>query len=332
MLKQVSLIATLLSVVSCSSIPSPDTVCPPVNRVVIPDAEIPTVTSANTKIAILPVKVGFKDDAASKVAVKLRKTIENEVNRAGGKFLDRDLADRLAKEISIAEGNNEASRNNAATESSTIVIASEIENIDYNSNFTAGYVSKNIITGKKMWVEPSCAYDVTVKASVKLIDRATGNVIQDIDISGDQSKITDTYSSRCNLSVNEYATLATAAVNEALADDARLRNALAPSAPILELRQCEEGAMVLVDMGRNLNIIPTTNVKFYRLSREYDNELVPTLYGEGRVVDVQGAGITQTKSWIAIADETAAKVQKGDKAQIQFKNCDSMFDLECQLK
>lgn len=331
MLKKAALAATLLSLFGCSGIPSPDTVCAPKYKVTIPDAELPVQPSTNTKVAILPVEVNFRDQAASKVAVKLRKAIEHEVDRTGAKLLDRELADKLAKEISIAEANNETSTNTSATASSTIVIASEINSIDYSTNFTEGHVAKNIFTGDKVWIKPSCSYKVSVKTNIRLIDRATGNVLSEFDLEGDNTTSKNTRSSKCNLSVNEYASMATKAANESLTDDASLRNALAPSAPVLELRQCEEGAMVLVDMGKNLHIAPATPVNFYNLTKGYDDELVPTLYGKGEVVDVSGAGITRTKAWVAISDETAKKVQKGDKAQITFKNCDSLLDIECQL-
>lgn len=332
MLKKATIAAAVLSLTACMS--DPDVICLPQTKVAIPDAEIPVNASANTKVAILPVEVDFKDAAASKVAVKLRDTIEHEVRRTGAKLLDRKLADKLAKEISIAEGNNETSTNTSATASSTIVIAAEINSIDYNSEFAEGYYtpSKNILTGKvsKKWVEPTCSYDVSVKTSIKLVDRATGNVIDNFDLDGDKVEVKDTRSSKCNISVNEYATMATEAVTESLTDDASLRNALAPSAPILELRQCDEGSMVLVKMGKNLHIAPSTPVQFFRLSEDSDHEITPTMYGTGEVVSVPGAGITKTKAWVVIDDDLAKEVQKGDKAQIKFNNCDSLLDLECQ--
>lgn len=325
MLKKVVAGVALLSLVGCG----PDVVCPRNTRVMIPDAEIQIPASANTKIAVLPVDLKFKDDAASKVKVKFRKVIESEVRRSGGKLLDRELADKLAKEIAIAEANNETSKNTSATSSSSLIIASEIESIDYTHDFIEGHYAKNILTGKKMYVNPSCTHRVEVNASVRVINRATGDVIDQFEVDGRESNSMDTRNSRCQIHLEEYASLATKATAKALENDAALRNALAPAAPILELRQCDIGSMVSIGMGKNLHIMPDTEVQFFNLEQDDDGEIIPVMYGSGNVVNVPGAGITKTKSWVYIDDEVATMVKKGDKVKIKFDDCDGLLDIGC---
>ncbi|MGS0676355.1 hypothetical protein [Shewanella sp. 125m-1] len=324
--KTVVAISVSLLLGACAS--SPENVCHPNTMVNIESSEVPTKKSADKKYIVLPVDINFKESASDKLKATLINKIESQLTTSGVQVVDRKLASKLKNEIKLAEQSGRYNTKGVPIADYAIITEVTKSDLSASHNETRYYENKD---GERKKIPASCDYKVEFAAIAKVVSLPDMTLIKRIELDGDDSFSTETTNSKCPISNAQYSSLALAAAAESIEHDAELKELLAPSAPVLELRHCESGPMVKIGMGSKTNIQPDSEVTFANAIKNSEGEVETFSVGEGDVVDIPLHGIKPDYSWVMIDEETALKIKKGDEARIVPKVCSSILDLECTL-
>ncbi len=330
MLKQSAVALGLTTLLAGCQLTGPSAVCTPDTIVNIPEAEVPAKSSDDVKVIVLPVDLEFEDSAKDRLQSIVRNALETHVTETGTQLVDRKLANKLKKEIKLAE---QSGRYNAkGVPIADYAIITEITSSDLSYKHTEAHTATNLLTGEDMFVPARCDFDVDFTAVAKVVTLPDMTLVKRIELKGDESLQTDTKRTDCPISKATYQGLASKAAAEAVDYNAELRTLLAARAPIVELRQCEAGSMVKIAMGSEKNVAPNAKVAFSKVMKNSEGELETFAAGEGTVVNIPEHGIKAKYSWVSIDEETALKVQKGDAARIVPTACKSIIDFECQTQ
>lgn len=328
MLKKTVMSMAIVSVLSgCAS--GPKSICTPDTKAEIGTSEVEQGASVGSKVVVLPVDIKFKDSAAKNLQAVLLNDIETQIHEIGPELIDRDVASKLKEEIQLAE--QTTNTNSDGVKVADYAVLTEVSSSQLKKSFTEAYSYTNK-KGETVRVPAKCSYRVDVKAVARVLSLPSMTLQKRVPLSGSSSSSTQARSSKCPLSDAEYSALAVSAASKSVNYTADLKEFFAPSAPIMEMRTCEEGSMVKIGMGRNQNIQPNAKVSFMKAMAASDGEIETFGIGEGTVVNIPHHGIKENYSWVAIDEETSTKVQKGNLGKVQAEACDSLFNLDCQLQ
>ncbi|EJN6828665.1 hypothetical protein ATY37_13840 [Vibrio cidicii] len=321
----VALAVSLLLSGCISTGPTP--ICTPDTSVPIANAEVPTKNSDDRKVIILPVEMEFKDVANDKIRSIVRSSLESQVIATGTELVDRKLANKLKKEITLAEQSGRY--NSKGVPIADYAVLTEVTSVDFKKSFSEESTYKNK-KGELIYIPASCHFSVDVSAVAKVVSLPDMALVERIELKGDDSVSTETRNSSCPISDAGYQGIASKAAAEAVEYSRSLKTLLAAKAQVLELRQCESGSMVKIGIGADRNVKANDSVAFSKIIKNSEGELETFSVGEGEVIDNPQHGIKAKYSWVTIEEETALKIRKGDAAQIVPKACKSLLDLECQ--
>lgn len=331
MFKQSAVALGLTTLLSGCMMTGPDAICTPDTVVNIPQAEVPAKNSEEIKVIVLPVDLDFKDSAKNKLQSVVRNALETHVTDTGTQLVDRKIANKLTKEIKLAEQSGRY--NTKGVPIADYAVITEITSSDLSYKHTEAHTATNLLTGKDMFVPARCKFDVDFTAVAKIVTLPDMALVKRIELKGDESMTTDTNKSDCPISNATYEGLASKAAAEAVNYSSELKSLLAASAPIMELRQCEAGSMVKIAIGSDKNVQPNAKVAFSKILKNSEGELETFAVGEGTVVNIPDHGIKAKYSWVGIDEETALKVQKDDAAKLVHDSaCSGLLDLECHTQ
>lgn len=303
----------------------PDHICRPDERVNIGNADKPVKNSADIKVSILDVDVPSKDAATTHLKTEIRNKLEGQVVDSGSTLVDRKLAKKLKKDVQLAEQSGRYSTKGVPV--ADFVVATEVTASDLTTSFSeaSSYLNKK---GERVYIPASCTYSVDVSAVMKVIAIPDMTLIKRIELKGSSSNSSETNNSNCPTSNQNFISLATKAVDSAIDDNLEFKKQLAPSAPVMELRQCDDYNMVKVGMGSKKHVKPRTHIAFSQKIDNAEGEVESFTIGEGKVVNVENDGIKRDYSWVEVDEELASKIKKGDKAEVKV-SCET---LGCYLK
>ncbi|ABV88042.1 hypothetical protein [Shewanella pealeana] len=325
--KTVVALSVSLLLGACAS--SPENVCHPNTMVNIETSDVPTIKSGDKQYIVLPIDINFEESAADKLKATLINQLETQLINSGVKVVDRNLARKLQTEIKLAEQSGRYNTKGVPIADFAIITEVTKSELSKSHNETRYYENKD---GETKKIPASCDYRVEFAAITKVVSLPNMALIKRIELRGNDSFSTETTNSRCPISEAQYSGLALASAIESIEHDGELKELLAPSAPVLELRHCDSGPMVKIGMGSKTNIQPDTEVSFANAIKNSEGEIETFAVGEGDVVDIPMHGIKPEYSWVMINEETALKIKKGDEARIVPKRCSSYLDLECQAR
>lgn len=329
MLKQTAVALGVSLMLSGCISTGPDAICTPDMAVNLANAEVPAKSSEDRKVIVLPVDMDFKDSAQKKMQSVIRNALESQVIETGTQLVDRKLANKLKKEIKLAEQSGRY--NTKGVPIADYAVLTEITSTDFSKSFDEARSYKNK-KGETIHVPASCRYEVDVTAIVKIVSLPDMALVKRIEIKGDDSSSTETRNSSCPISNAGYQGLASKAAAEAVEYSSDLKKMMAASAPVLEVRQCEAGIMAKIAIGSEKNVKPNDTIAFSKILKNSEGELETFAVGEGTVVNIPTHGIKAKYSWVSIDEETSLKLRKGDAAKIVPKDCNSLLDLECHAQ
>lgn len=326
MFKKTLLASALLTTLSgCTRMA--DEVCTPDTRVEIESAEVKIPSTEDTKVIVLSPNISFQDEAKTKLITSMRNELETQISNSGAELVDRSLANKLKNELILAEQSGRVSTKGASV--ADVAIITEITASDLTYSYKEAYTRETDDGVKRYPAE--CDFTVNVKAIAKVVAIPSMTLIKRIEMQGDESIDIEERRSDCPISVTQYQSLASKAAMEAVEHTYELKQMLAASAPVLELRQCEHGSMVRLNMGTNKKVTPGAEVLFSKGMKSMEGELEIFPIGTGYVVNNQHNAVTPKYSWVSIDEETALKVQKGSLGKIVPEQC-HWGDIECMLK
>ncbi|MFA0083790.1 hypothetical protein AB4383_17440 [Vibrio breoganii] len=322
MYKKTAVALGLASILTGCVTPLPESVCTPDTRLDIETADVPVTPIEDRKVIVLPVEIEFDDVASQRISAAMRTNLETQVRKSGAKVIDRKVANKLKSEIQLAEQSGRY--NTTGVPIADVAIMTEITASDFKSKFNEASEGTNILTGDPMIIPANCQYEMKLTAVAKVVSLPDMTLIKQVELTGDQKGRSDTRNSECRVTESIYNSYASKTALEAVNMNTDLRNLLAPTAPVLEIRQCTAGTMAKVGLGHKHQIQGEAAIKFSQLMKNDDGEVETFAVGEGTVLDISN-GISSKYSWVSIDEETALKLKKGHAAKVHHTN--SSFDV-----
>ncbi|WP_165312809.1 hypothetical protein [Vibrio ziniensis] len=321
-------VALGLTVILAGCASDPERVCLPDQAVPIAEASVPAKSSEDRKVIVLPVDFEFKDSAQKKLQSVIRNSLESQVVSSGTNLVDRKIADKLKGEIKLAEQSGRYNKKGVPI--ADLAVLTEVTSSDLTYSYSESYTYKDK-KGKTHRVPAKCSFKVEVNAIAKVVTLPDMSLVSRIELTGDHRKSTETKRSDCPITNAGYEGLATKAAAEAVEHNPKIKQLLAATAPVLELRQCDDISMVKIAIGSDKKVQPDAKVAFSTAIKNSEGEIETFAVGEGKVVNIPSHGIKPKYSWVGIDEETALKIQKGDAAKIIPDTCKGFLDFECKI-
>ncbi|MCA2017279.1 hypothetical protein LDJ79_14240 [Vibrio tritonius] len=315
-------VVTLLS--GCITV---DKVCTPDTTVPLTNSDVPTKTSASSKVIVLPVGVDFKDPAVKRIQATMLNALEGQVVATGTTLVDRKIANKLKSEIKLAEQSGRY--NSKGVPIADYAVITQINSSELGKRFEEASSWKDK-KGKWHKIPAKCYFEADVKGVMKVYSLPDMQLVKRVDLKGDENRSTETRNSRCPINNASYTSMAVAAAEEAVKESHELQEMLAASAPVQELRQCEVGSMVRIGVGSKRNVTPKADIVFSSQMKS-DAGIETFEIGKGYVVNNASDAVKPDYSWVSIDEDLAQKIKKGDSAKLKFEPC-PIWDLKCTAK
>lgn len=309
-----AILASIVVFLASGCAMGPDHICRPDERVSIGNADKPVKRSEDIKVSILDVDVPNRSVASSRLKTEIRNKLEGQVVDSGSILVDRKLAKKLKQDVQLAEQSGRYSTKGVPI--ADYVVDTEVTANNVTSSYREAY-SYETKKHKTVYVPAKCSYSAEVSATMKVIAIPDMTLLKRIELSGSASSSNDTDDSDCPISQQRATRLITEAADSAIDENLEFKKQLVPSAPVLELRQCENYNMVKIGMGSKKHVKPKTNIAFSQNITNPEGESESFTIGEGKVVNVENDGIKSDYSWVEIDEELASKIRKGDKAKAE---------------
>ncbi|PMN70273.1 hypothetical protein [Enterovibrio norvegicus] len=313
--KKLTAVALSMVLTGCMTVAE---LCPPDTKIEMETAGIPAKTSDERTVIVLPVDMEFEDVAKSRLQAVLRNDLESVIAGTGAKLVDRKSAEKLKGEIKLAEQSGRY--NKSGVPIADIAVITEVTASKLSSSFSEAYTYKND-DGETKFVPAKCRFDTEVNAVAKVVTLPDMSLVKRIEFSASKYNSTETSNSRCPISNQQYTGMASEAAEDAVAYNFELQKLLAPSAPVMEMRQCEAGTMVKIAMGSKQKIAPKLDVVFSQIFKSDEGDIETYTLGEGYVVNNEMDAVKQNFSWVVIEEELSLKIRKGDLAKVVPEEC-----------
>ncbi|MCW8331913.1 hypothetical protein MD588_24245 [Photobacterium sp. SDRW27] len=303
--------------------PAPEGVCRSNARINIPQGDVAVKTSQGKKAIVLPVDVASGIDHSKAVANAFQRRLESQVDVSGAKLVDRSLAGKMKQEIELAEQSGRYNTSGVAIADYAVLAEVTSSTLSYSFSDEETKVNDE---GERKYYPASCKFTGKVEGLVKVVALPSMEVLKRIEIAGKESSSfdQDRPDSDCPISQRQYKRLIEEAAKNAVNRNDDLKNQLAPSGVVEELRQCEEfGAMVRVNMGSNQGIRPETEMHISSPEQvetpdgKVEVEMYPVAKGTTTEDEVRN-GIKPTYSWMSVAPEKVELIQRGDLVEARF--------------
>ncbi|MGF1737375.1 hypothetical protein [Photobacterium satsumensis] len=331
MSKKLLLAASITTVLTgCMSTSAPEGVCHSSTAVNIPQSDVKVKTSQGKKAIVLPVDVAAGVDYRSVMATAFQHRLESQVDESGAKLVDRSLAGKLKQEIQLAEESGRFNTSGVAI--ADYAVLAEITSTSLKYSFDDEEYKTND-DGETKYYPAECTFTGKVEGLVKVVELPSMEVVKRIELKSSEvsSFEQDRPDSDCPISKGQYKRIMQEAAKNAVNRNDDLKNQLAPSGVIEELRQCDEyGTMVRVNMGTTLGIRPEQVVEISSVEQvtapdgKTEIEFYPL--GEGKVAEEGNRqGLKPRYSWVGIDEKNALKIQRGDLVEARYDSgCNDM--------
>lgn len=302
-----------------------DTVCLPNAQIDIESSPVPAKTTEDIKVIVLPVDMSFSDPAKGRLQTVFRNDLEATIEKTGSKLVDRKLANKLKGEIKLAEQSGRL--NTKGVPIADLAILTEVTASNLSYSFTERKEKVNDEGETKVY-PAHCDFTTEVKEVAKVVSLPDMELVERIEFSSKDFLKSETTNSRCPISDAQYTSMASEAAAKSVKYNFNLQKLLAPSAPVMEMRQCEAGTMVKVAMGTNKRIQPGADISFSQVFKSDDGHTETYTVGEGYVVKHEADAVKPAFAWVAIDEELSLKLRKGDTAKLVPEEC-AIWDVLC---
>ncbi|MCK8046836.1 hypothetical protein MSG37_18260 [Shewanella sp. 1CM18E] len=318
-------LAMLTAVTGCNS--TGPNVCSASSRIELPDSSHMVKGTASTKVVIFEPDLKVDTSTAKSITASFDQSLRKQINKTGSQIVDRSLAKKLKPELEIAEASGRYSSEGVPI--ADFAIFTDIGVAHFSREFKGAHVAYDPIEDKRVRVAPACHFEAKIEASTRAVSLPDMITMDQIEFAGDTTYSYDTSNSRCPISQDQINSMIANAAKYSVTRNDDLKNLLAPRASIVEMRQCDVGTMVRIDMGSNQGVEPEWEVDFISHEKvtNYAGEIeVETRgYGEGEVINNAEHGIKPNHSWVMIDSDMAGLVKRGDTVKVKFEDtCNSM--------
>ncbi|MGS0826728.1 hypothetical protein ACVBIO_13030 [Shewanella sp. 0m-8] len=318
-------LAVLTAVTGCKS--TGPNVCSASTRVELPVSDHVVKGTASTKVIIFEPDLKVDTTTAKNITASFHQSLTKQIDKTGSKIVDRSLAKKLKSELQIAEASGKYSSEGVPV--ADFAIFTDIGVANFSREFKAAHEAYDPIKDKRVRVAASCNFKATIEASTRAVSLPDMLTLDQIQFEGDSDFSFDTSNSRCPISKDQMSSMIAEAAKYAVTRNDDLKNLLAPRAGVVEMRQCDAGTMVRIDMGSRHGVEPEWEVDFITHEKVTNYageiEIETSGYGEGEVINNAEHGIKPNHSWVIIDNDMAGKVKSGDTVKVKFKDaCNDM--------
>lgn len=270
-------------------------------------------------VIVLPTETKNSLAKKSEASGTLRDITESLLKGTGAEIIDRSMASKVKDELVAYESTGKF--NATAVNVADIAVAPVISAAKFSQHFNEGHYAKDVISGKKIWVEPSCTFKVKVSGYLKSYELPTLKSREQLELKGNSSTSRDTRSSNCNLSTVERHSLTVQAVENTIRNyRTELQNQFAPTAYVIAYRVVGDDHYVKINGGANKKIKEGTDIEFVQLvaiKDDFTGEVSNDKFkvGSGSVTNI----IQEKSSWVNVDAEVANKLKLGDIAVVKYK-------------
>ncbi|QQX80323.1 hypothetical protein JK628_00090 [Shewanella sp. KX20019] len=319
-------LAVLTTITGCKS--TGPNVCSASTRVELPVSGHVVKGTASTKVIVF--EPDLKVDTSStaeRITASFHQSLSKQVNMTGSKIVDRSLAKKLKSELQIAEASGRYSSEGVPI--ADFAIFTDIGIANFSREFKGAHESYDPIKDRRVMVAAACNFEAKIEASTRAVSLPDMLTLDQIEFVGDNTYSYDTTNSRCPIPQDQINSMIAKAAKSAVTRSDELKNLLAPRASVVEMRQCDAGTMVRIDMGSRHGVEPEWDVDFITHEKvtNYagEMEIETSGYGEGVVINNAEHGIKPNHAWVIIDKDMAGKVKRGDTVKVKFEDaCNGM--------
>ncbi|PKG58646.1 hypothetical protein CXF83_01235 [Shewanella sp. Choline-02u-19] len=318
-------VAVLTAITGCKS--TGPNVCSASTRVELPVSSHVVKGTANTKVIIFEPDLKVDTRTAKSITASFHQSLSKQVDMTGSTIVDRSLATKLKSELQIAEASGRYSSEGVPI--ADFAIFTDIGVANFSREFSAAHESYDPIKDKRVMVAAACNFEAKIEASTRAVSLPDMITLDQIQFAGDSTYSFDTNNSRCPISQEQINSMIAEAAKYAVTRNDDLKNLLAPRASVVEMRQCDAGTMVRIDMGSRSGVEPEWEVDFITHEKVTNYageiEIETSGYGEGEVINNAEHGIKPDYAWVMIDKDMAGKVKRGDTVKVKFEDdCNEM--------
>lgn len=318
-------LAVLTAITGCKS--TGPNVCSASTRVELPVSEHVVKGTASTKVIIFEPDLKVDSDKGKTITAAFHQSLSKQVDITGSNIVDRSLAKKLKSELQIAEASGIYSSEGVPV--ADFAIFTDIGVASFSREFKAAHKAYDPTQDKRVYVAAACHFEAKIEASTRAVSLPDMLTLDQIEFTGDSSHSYDTTNSHCPISNDQINSMIAKAAKYSVTRSDELKNLLAPRASIVEMRQCDAGTMVRIDMGSRHGVEPEWDVDFITHEKVTNYageiEIETSGYGEGEVINNAEHGIKPNHSWVIIDRSMAGKVKRGDTVKVKFESaCNSM--------
>ena len=279
-----------------------------------------SLAGAKQKIVIFPADTSNSPLAKSSHAgTAISTALETHLAEVGVEIVDRNIANKLKKELALAESKGKSQYN--GPDIANYAITGSISNASIASKFTArrSYTNDD---GKTSVTPAYCRFTASVSANLKLYKLPGLAYSKTITTDDKSSFSTDTSNSRCPISNASAADLIQKAAKEGVEGNrAEFQNFFAPKAYVLERKVSGDKSLFKISAGKNFGFMPESTITFYNLEVKANPLTGDVAVEEYEVVKgtVTANLISDKFAWILVDDEHADQVKLGDYVKVKYE-------------
>ncbi|WP_027588859.1 hypothetical protein [Pseudomonas sp. RL] len=256
---------------------------------------------------------------SARVGSTIASEIEKYLAATNVELVDRKLANKLRKELALAEMHGKAEYQGEQV--ADFAILGVVSQAAAGAQFTEGkrFVDNK---GNTVTIAPSCKYNGDVAGSVRIYKMPSMRPVTTEELSGSTYSSEDVrYSGDCALSQTGAEQFARNAATRAVERmRTNLQNQFAPTGYVIEQRVSKDQVAVKVTLGGKHGIkqgdtVEITNVT--RMNNPLTNQTSIETFslGTARVSNQIGS----ESAWILVEEEIAEKIRIGQPVRLQFK-------------
>jgi len=292
-------------------------------KMTLPPADIMPSENAmsgnKTKVVIFnPTENDVELAEAAKIGHSIATSLEKHIAVTGSELVDRSLAEKLRKEIQLAE--IKASSTYKGPEIADYAITGTVS----SANAGVRYIKENSWQdGEGVWhhTPAKCIYTANVSANMRIYELPGLSFAKAINLEDSASVSEETKYRNCRFSNDaKESLLRQASIKSVKSARIEFQNYFAPKAYVLERRQKENTSIFKISHGNDLGFVADSDIKIYHLE-ESTNPLTDEttteeyLVTEGTVSNQVG----QNYAWVFVEDEEkASNIKLGDYEKVLY--------------
>jgi len=285
---------------------------------------------AKTRVVVLDISnnnIGVAKKASLGTAI--RGKVESMLSDAGVELIDRSLAAKLQKEITLAEVKGKSKVNYKGPKVADYTVSGNVVAANYTQRYSASstwYDKK----GRRHYSPPSCSYSVQFEGVLKIHELPSLRLVDTIKITDTESKSQTLrrYASRCHrYNQSQLNGLAIGAGVDAVYESkVQLQNNFSPRGYVSEYRVKGDEHIFRITMGKLAGVKEGQVVNVIKLVADTDGLTNETTIEDKIHTEAEVSNqIGKKYSWIAVDDAAKAKqIRLGDVVKVKFE--DSLMD------